>query len=269
MKAVPTTKEAYQLLHDGVLALSDAEQAGMCIDIPYCLRQQKQIRKEQQELEAKFWTTELGQIWKSWAKNNHKTPALGGDQLIEVFTHAGVKIAKTTDAGKMSTDEESVKETKIPGAEDLIQLRKMDKACGTYLSNLIDEAVDGKIHAMFSLNIPRTYRSSCSNPNLQNFPIRDPWMGKIIRSAIIPRPGHCLVESDYKGLEVATAACYNHDPMLIKYLADKSLDMHRDMAMECFILQQPQVSKWIRHAAKNKFVFPEFYGSYYKKCAVN
>ena len=43
--------------------------------------------------------------------------------------------------------------------------------------------------------------------------------------------------------------------------------MHRDMAMQLYILKQKQVNKPIRHAAKNKFVFAEFYGDWFVSCA--
>jgi hypothetical protein len=51
------------------------------------------------------------------------------------------------------------------------------------------------------------------------------------------------------------------------YLLDESKDMHRDMAMECYKLSQDEVSKAIRHAAKNQFVFPQFYGAWWLDCA--
>ena len=43
--------------------------------------------------------------------------------------------------------------------------------------------------------------------------------------------------------------------------------MHRDVAKEIFKLDE--VSKYQRYQAKNGFVFPQFYGSYYRECAKN
>lgn len=54
---------------------------------------------------------------------------------------------------------------------------------------------------------------------------------------------------------------------MITYVSDKTKDMHRDMAMECYLLPQDQVIKPVRHTAKNKFVFPQFYGDWWKTCA--
>ena len=38
-------------------------------------------------------------------------------------------------------------------------------------------------------------------------------------------------------------------------------------AMALFMLEKEQVTKKIRYAGKNQFVFPEFYGSYFAQCA--
>jgi len=57
--------------------------------------------------------------------------------------------------------------------------------------------------------------------------------------------------------------------VMMKYIADPSKDMHRDMAMECFMLSREQVTKQLRFYAKNCFVFPEFYGSYWRQVAPN
>lgn len=109
--------------------------------------------------------------------------------------------------------------------------------------------------------------NSSENPNFQNMPIRDPEMGKMIRRAFIPRPGCVLLENDFKGLEVGVSACYNKDPNLISYIKDPTKDMHRDMAAQLYMLKAKQVSKKARYGAKNKYVFPEFYGSFWAQCA--
>jgi len=119
------------------------------------------------------------------------------------------------------------------------------------------------------LHTVRTYRSSCSDPNFQNIPIRDKEIGAIIRKAFIPRKGRKLLECDFSGIEVRIAACYHKDPTMLAYIKDSTKDLHRDMAMECYLLEQRQMTKDIRYCGKNKFVFPQFYGDYYVNCAKN
>jgi hypothetical protein len=69
------------------------------------------------------------------------------------------------------------------------------------------------------------------------------------------------------GIEVRASTFYNKDPVLINYILDKTTDMHKDMASECYMLPKDKVTKEIRYCAKNMFVFPAFYGSYYKQIA--
>jgi len=59
---------------------------------------------------------------------------------------------------------------------------------------------------------------------------------------------------------------------MLSYLRDKEADMHADMAKQIFMLDQIDKSKpghnKLRNAAKNGFVFPQFYGDYYANNAI-
>jgi len=57
---------------------------------------------------------------------------------------------------------------------------------------------------------------------------------------------------------------------MLKYIKDPTTDMHRDQAMVLFSLTKDQVDKkTTRDWSKNRFVFPQFYGSVYFQCAPN
>jgi DNA polymerase-1 len=178
-----------------------------------------------------------------------------------------LKVSKLTDSGKGSTDEEALQSLNIPEMDGLLRIRKLKKMRDTYLHNFISESVDGFIHPFFNLHIATTYRSSSDSPNFQNVPVRDAEAKKIIRSCLVPREGHQLVEIDFSGIEVCIAACYHKDPTMIKYIKDPTSDMHADMAKQIFMFKafdkkQPEL-KTLRQGAKNGFVFPQFYGDYY------
>ena len=85
---------------------------------------------------------------------------------------------------------------------DSLQIRKLEKIKGTYLEAFVREQTDGFIHPFYNLHNVRTYRSSSADPNFQNIPKRDKESMKICRRAILPRPGHMLVEADFSALEV-------------------------------------------------------------------
>lgn len=109
--------------------------------------------------------------------------------------------------------------------------------------------------------------NSSQAPNLQNIPVRNPEIAKYARSCFIPRENHHLVDFDFGSIEVKIGIAYHKDPNMIRYVTDPSTDMHRDMSQQIYKLDRSEINKEIRYVAKNMFVFPEFYGSYYIQCA--
>jgi hypothetical protein len=79
------------------------------------------------------------------------------------------------------------------------------------------------------------------------------------------------MEIDFSGMEVRVAACYHKDPTMLKYINNPKSDMHGDMAKSIFMIDKFDKNtpghQILRQAAKNGFVFPEFYGDYYGNCA--
>ena len=157
----------------------------------------------------------------------------------------------------------------IPELNTLLGMRQLKKNVD-YLIGFKREQIDGWLHPSFNLHLVTTYRSSSDHPNFQNIPKRDPVAMKLTRRALFPRPGHQLLEVDYGNLEVRVAACYHKDPTMIKYLKD-GFDMHADMAKQIFILDEFDKHRsdhaYLRGATKNGFVFPQFYGDYFRNCA--
>ena len=264
---IPYAPEAYDLLHQGTIALAKVEAAGIRVDVDYLERSVRRTRGQIERMTEELETTETMKVWRK--AYGGKTKIASGDQLGDVlFNRMGLVCPKKTTTGKNSTDEDVLEQIDDPFVKMLLKIRKLQKALTTNLRGLLRETVDGYIHPMFDLNTAATYRSSSQSPNFQNLPIRDPEQGRLIRSAFIPRaPDRQIVEVDYKALEVNIAACYHKDPKMLDYITDPSKDMHRDMAMECFLLPAEQVTKDIRFWGKSGFVFPQFYGDYYIDCA--
>jgi DNA polymerase-1 len=176
----------------------------------------------------------------------------------------GLTPDKTTESGKGSTDEETLKRLGIPELKYIIQLRKLSKIRDTYLEQFVRETNDdGYMRPSFNLHTVRTHRSSSSNPNFQNIPKRDKEAMEACRRAILPRPGHQLFEADFSALEVMISTCYHKDPVMLAYLENPESDMHLDMARQIFKCPDLPTHSILRKAAKNAFVFPQFYGDYY------
>jgi len=259
---IPVDPEAYQLMHQGAIALAEVEATGMRIDVPYLKRTIDKVGKRIDQQTEKLKQDE---VWQVWEKKFGREANLGSrPQLGQIlFGELEYKSKSKTPTGRFSTDADTLEKLDIPFVKKLLGVEDLKHLRNTYLRGILREVVDGLLHPSFNLHLVQTYRSSCNNPNFQNIPIRDPRIGKLIRRAFIPREGRMLVEIDYSQIEVRCAACYHFDPTMIEYINDPAKDMHRDAAAECFLLEQNDVTKATRNLAKNQFTFPEFYGSYF------
>jgi DNA polymerase-1 len=257
---------ALRLLQDGVVALARVEHDGVRVDVDYLKASLEQTSRKCTRLREQLMSDP---VWSKWTRRFRDRSKLDSrQQLGEVlFDVLGFHSEAITTTGRHQVDEAALERVDHPFIRHYLELAKLEKARGTYLKGIEREVVYGFVHCSFNLHTVTTYRGSCDSPNLQNIPIRNPEIGKLVRRCFIARDGHVLVENDFKGIEVGVAACYNRDPNLIAYVRDETLDMHRDAAMELFFLDRSEVTKQIRHIAKNSFVFPQFYGDWYLSCA--
>ena len=58
------TWDGYDLLHDGVLALADAEENGMVVDVEYCQKQHRHMVRKIRYLEEKIQEHDEVKVWK-------------------------------------------------------------------------------------------------------------------------------------------------------------------------------------------------------------
>ncbi len=268
MKTKATTADAYNLIHEGALALARAERQGIRIDTEYCDKMYQSLSRRIERYTQKLKETKFYRRWKNIYGG--KTNISSNHQLARLlYKNMKLEPVKTTEKGKESTDEESLKRLGLPELDLLLRIRRLNKVRDTYLKAFAREQINGYIHPSFNLHLVKTYRSSSSGPNFQNIPKRDKESMKICRQALLPRPGHMLLEADFSALEVNISQCYHKDPTMKKYLQDKNSDMHLDMAKQIFIMKDINKKDHglLRQAAKNGFVFPQFYGDYYKNNA--
>lgn len=265
----PASKSAYELMHRGAIALSQIEADGMRIDVSYL---DKTIKKVTRGIERKTEKLKESEEYKVWKRlYGSKMSLESGQQLGKVlFDKMGYKcVFRTKKTEKPATDQTALEQLDIPFVKSLLSIRKQKKMLSTNLRGIRREVVDGFVRPSFNLHLVTTYRSSSSNFNSQNIPVRDKKIGRMVRRAFIPRDGHVLVEIDYSALEFRVASCFWQDDAMVDYASNPEKDIHRDMAALCYMLREEQVSKDARYHAKNKFVFPELYGSWYGQCAIN
>lgn len=258
------------LLHEGSIALMDVEHVGMGIDVEYCLKKTKQLKKEIQELKKKCdKDTKVVKPWKK--KYKGKFNIQSSTQLSDIlFNELGHKAVDLTDAENPATTEAALSKLKLDVLTDIINIKRKTKLKNTYLGNFLREEVDGRIHSFLGLHTTATYRGSSRNPNIHNIPVRLPETKKTTREAVVPKDkDHGIMEIDFSGVEVMTATCYHKDPNMIEEILNPERDMHNDAAKDCFILSDKEVTKILRFYGKNMFIFPQFYGDYYVSCATS
>jgi len=276
MQSVPYNKEGYQLLHDGVLALSDMQMNGIRIDVDYCKQVYKELGKK---IKQKKRDVENHKEIKEWRKKYKSKFNLDStDQIVDIlFNEFGYKPLKYTDNEenpRPAADREALEALGLSFTDDLIQYRKLSKIKSTYIKNLLSETCDGFLHPMYNLNTARTFRSSSQLPNAQNMPVRDPEAGKYVRRAFIARENSYFIEGDYGGVEIKGSSWYHHDPTMLGYLRNpETADMHADFMSQIFRFKNYDLhtkgDKQLRKGTKNGFTFPQFYGDYYRNNAVS
>ncbi len=136
--------------------------------------------------------------------------------------------AKKTKTGQYSTSEEILEKLawKSPIIGKILEYRQIKKLLNTYL-NALPETINkttGKIHTNYNQTVTATGRLSSSSPNLQNIPVRDE-MGRDIRRAFIPDPGHIFLSADYSQIELRLVADFADDETMIEAFR-KGEDIH-------------------------------------------
>ncbi len=246
------------------LCMARAEHNGIRLDLPGADALRVELTERMDRIERRVLSLpELTQ----WDRKKPFRLSAPGDLTHLLFDIMKFPAQETTATGRPKGDKVSLEKYDVPVVKKVLEWRKWQKLRDTYLAGFTREAVDGVIHPFFNLHTTDTFRSSSDSPNFQNVPKRNKEASSRIRSILRPMEGQRLVEYDYKAIEVCIAACYNKDPNLIRYIEDPSTDMHRDMAAELFLREPGAVSKEERSVAKNGFVFPAFYGSYYEQMA--
>ncbi len=176
-------------------------------------------------------------------------------QLAEVlFDDLGLRVVKRTRTTR-STDAEVLEtlaaETDHPILAHLLENRELTKLKGTYidsLPNMVSKRT-GRIHPSFHQTGAVTGRLSCSDPNLQNIPIRTE-AGAQIRRAFIPgSPDHVLIKADYSQIELRVLAHFCGDENLRDAFMNDH-DIHAFVAAQINDIPLEQVTKEQRSRAK-------------------
>jgi DNA polymerase-1 len=168
-----------------------------------------------------------------------------------LFDEVGLKPVRRTKTSR-STDAETLEslaeQHELPRV--ILEIRQVAKLKGTYIDALplLVDRHTGRIHTSWDQSVAATGRLSSSDPNLQNIPIRTE-LGRSIREAFVPPPGHAMVSADYSQIELRVLAHLSQDAVLLDAFRTGQ-DIHLRTAMEIFELPAEQVTREHRTRAK-------------------
>lgn len=220
------------------------EENGVKVDISRLKRLSVDLEKEIGNLQKKIYQI-VG------IKFNLNSP----QQLSEIL-FSKLKISpsglRKTPGGVISTGAEELK--KLEGIHPAIGLilhyREVFKLKSGFADSLslIINPKDGRIHPHFHQMGTETGRMSCSEPNLQNIPVRTE-LGMAVRECFVAEKGWQFISADYSQIELRIAASVAGDKKMIA-LFRAGEDIHIMTASEVFNLPKEKVDKPSRDLAK-------------------
>ncbi len=179
---------------------------------------------------------------------NIKSPAQLGEILFEKLELPAGKKSK----GGYSTSADVLEKIRDlhPIVDLVLEYRTLTKLNSTYVEGLKPLiGSDGKIRAHFQQTVTATGRISCTEPNLQNIPIRQE-LGRKLRKAFVPESeAYTLVGADYSQIELRILAHLSGDENLITAFNNGD-DIHRNTAARVFDLAYDEVTPLDRSRAK-------------------
>lgn len=257
----PTITDANRFWHRCSQVLTEVTMNGFKINRDYFMEQKPiiaaELHKTQDQL---FSNTEIGKLW--YKRFADRTNVNSNDQLKLVLQKdVGFTKFGKTEKGADSIDKDVISKLPIEFSSKYLKYKQLDKCwSGTIVPIMMGADENGLIHANFGLHTVRTYRTSCTSPNLQNVSKKNPMLKSIIRKGFVPRSAdRMLIEIDLAAAEVAVGCCLHQDPQMLEFLRNSEISMHDFAARKLFITDD--YSKETRNETKGIFTFAISYGA--------
>ena len=226
-----------------VLTLARMEFAGIRCDRDILLETGEELRASIERFEEEIYA-EAGREF------NINSPKQLGAVLFEDMGIPYPKSGKSK-TGAYSTAADILEKLRDDNkiVADVLAYRKVAKLNSTYVEGLLPLiGEDGRVRPHFMQTVAATGRLSCTEPNLQNIPIRDEY-GRLIRKAFTADEGCIFTGSDYSQIELRILAALSGDESLISdFKAGK--DIHRATASRVFEIPEDEVTALDRTRAK-------------------
>jgi uracil-DNA glycosylase family 4 len=288
---VPKLWEEYQRKTRTTPSLVMSQLIGLPVDFEYAALMRDTLQKEYDD--ALRLLTQSNEV-KKFERMFGRSFVPGGDDEVLLLRDVMKRDEGARGEGSYSVDDATL--SAIPKSAGispgLIQtMRGSDKLLGTYIRPVFNQDPkkgtvlvypDGRMHPSYNLMIAETDRLSCEDPNAQNYPKRK---RKEVRGYVVTPDGrvYVFVACDYGQLEARVIAMASEDRNLVDSLWT-DFDIHGHWATR-FVALYPEIKDWVveefevdwdekgmktlRQECKNKWVFPQFFGSSYRSCAAS
>jgi len=239
-------KLLYEIEEPLIPVLMDMERAGVSIDTVYLKELSNELQDNITKIETKVFEF-------AGEKFNINSPKQVGEVLFEKLGLPAKGKVKTKTG--YSTNAKILEELKNehPIIPLLFFYRHYAKLKSTYADALplLVNPKTGRIHTSFNQAVTTTGRLSCSDPNLQNIPIRTE-IGNRIRAAFVPedRENFVILSADYSQIELRLLAHISGDETLINAFS-RGEDIHSDTASKVFDVLLEEVTSEMRRSAKS------------------
>jgi DNA polymerase-1 len=238
------SQKIYQVEKNLVPIVKKMEENGIKVDLKALKALSEYLAKRIEKIERKIF--QLAGI-----TFNLNSPSQVAEVLFEKLK-IPIKDLKKTPGGAVSTGAQELK--KIKKAHPIVNLilkhRELFKLKSGFVDSLpkMINPKDGKIHPHFRQLGTETGRMSCSEPNLQNIPIRGE-IGKEIRNCFCAQTGFKFLSADYSQMELRIAASLSGDKKM-QELFKKGEDIHTLTASQIFKIPKEKVTERMREIAK-------------------
>ena len=235
------TQVLYEIEFPLCKVLADMEHQGFKTDKDELIRFGKGLKENIAGLETEIYSL-AGEAF------NINSPQQLGIVLFEKLNLPGAKKTQRGYATNVEVLDRLSEE--YPIVAKILEYRTLAKLNSTYVEGmlpLIDE--NGKIHAHFQQAVAATGRISCTEPNLQNIPIKQE-LGRQLRKAfVVESEEYTLVGADYSQIELRVLAHMSADSSLIDAF-NQGLDIHKITASKVFGVPENEVTDTMRSNAK-------------------
>ena len=220
--------------------LADMEYEGVLVDRVIIDEYSKKLSAQVDTLTHEIWTM-------AGVEFNINSPKQLGEILFEKLN---LPVIKKTKSG-YSTDADVLEKLRVehPVIEKILEYRTLNKLKATYIDGIIPLIKeDGRVHAKFNQTVTATGRISCTEPNLQNIPIRTE-IGKELRKMFVAKDGYTFLDADYSQIELRVLAHMSGDENMINAF-NSGEDIHTMTASQVFDVPVNDVTKQMRSEAK-------------------